>query len=169
MLGWILFVLFFVYGIAEEGIFVTLGGLAAALGVDVAAAVIVGASLAEIFTGAGLADDVIMLLFSSDLGYLEKVALAVFLEESHHVEHEAREDWAHTDRENEQYSRWLQRQDPNATYLFGDVTPRDLFDLGLSGGLLVQKGTFGTILDAAKDKFGGLVTATSDVIAVGGV
>jgi hypothetical protein len=168
MLGWILLVLFATYGIAAEGLLATLAGLGVAVGVDVTAALIIGTSFAEIFTGAGLADDVIMLAFSSELTYVEKVALAVFLEESHHVEHEAFEYYDHTDRENEQFSRWLQRQDPNATYLFGDVTPRDLFSLGASAGFLASKGTFGTILDAAKGKFGGLVTATSDVIAVGG-
>ena len=169
MLGWVLLVVFAVYGIAAEGALATLVGLGTAVGVDLTAALIIGTAFSEIFTGAGLADDVIMLAFSSELSYVEKVALAVFLEESHHVEHEIREDWDHTDRENEQFARWLQRQNPGQTYLFGDVTPRDLFDLGISAGVLVQRGTFGTILDAAKARFGGLVTATSDVIAIGGV
>lgn len=169
MIGWILFVVLFVYGIAEEGAAATLVGLAGALGIDVATAIIVGASVADIFTGAGLADDLIMYALKSRLKLVEKVSLSVFLAELQHLEHEAREDWAHTDRENEQYSRWLQRQDPNATYLFGDVTPRDVIDLGLSGGLLLHQGTFVTIWDAVKERFGDLVTATADFIEVGGV
>lgn len=168
MLGWILFVLFLVYNVAEEGAAVTLVGLAAALGVDVAAALVIGTSLSSILTGWGLADDAIMFLFQSELNYVEKVGLAVFLDESQHVEHEIREDWAHTDRENEQYARYLQRHEPGQTFLFGDVTPRDLFDLGVSGGVLAHYGTLGTILDAAKERYGGLITATSEVLAVGG-
>jgi hypothetical protein len=150
-------------------VMVTLIGLASAVGIDAVAAVVVGTSLGEIFTGAGLADDVIMLMFGSDLRWLEKVSLAVFLEQVGHVEHEAREYYDHTDYENERYSRYLQRNDPNATYLFGDITPRDLIDLGASGYALARFRTFSTILDAAKDKFGGLVTETAEVIEIGGV
>ena len=166
MLGWILFVLFFTYSLVGEGFLVTLAGLAGAVGVDVVAALVIGTSFSDIFAGAGLADDVIMMLFQSDLRWIEKVALAVFLEESEHVAKETFEHYDHTDYENEQFSRWLQRHEPGQTFLFGDVTPRDLFDLGFSAGVLANKGTLGTILDSAKDKFGGLVTPTSEILAL---
>jgi hypothetical protein len=38
--------------------------------------------------------------------------------------------------------------------------------LGVSGLVLAKFGTFGTILEAGKGKFGGLVTETADVIAI---
>jgi hypothetical protein len=168
MIGWILFITFLIYQVSEAGLGAALLGLGSAVGIDLIVAVVVGQSLSSIVSGAGLADDVIMMAFGGDLRYIERVALAIFADEAHHVEHEAVEYYDHTDYENERYSRWLQRKTPGKTYLFGDITPRDVIDLGLSGYVLADYNTFGTILDAAREKYGGLVTATADVIEIGG-
>lgn len=168
MFGWVLFWFFLLWSLVSEGLLATIGGLTGALGIDMIVATITGASLGSIFSGAGLADDVVMLLFGCDLSMLEKIALGVWIEESSHVLHEADEYYSHTDEQNEQYARYLAVHEPGPTYLFGDVTPRDLISLGLSSGVLGNYGTLGTILDVAKSKFGGLVDLTADAVEVGG-
>ena len=168
MLAWILIVTLFVYQVVGEGTIAALTALASALGVDVVAAVIVGTSVSEIFTFAGIADDLIMAMVKKNITLTEKVFLSVLLESAKHVTEEAHEWYTHTDYENEQFARYLAREYPGQTFLFGDVTPRNLFDLGISAGFIAKKGTIQTVFYALKDKFGGLSTATSDVISIGG-
>lgn len=168
MLALLLIVFFAVDSVLEIGMMGTLLATLVALGVDAGTALITGTSLAHIFTGVGLADDFIVMFLGQDLAIPQKLALSVFLEEFGHIKTEAEEWHDHTDWQNEQYSRYLARHFPNETFLFGDVTPLDLIDFGLSTGYLVHKRTFSTLLDAAKGKFGGLVDLTSDIIEIGG-
>lgn len=168
MIGWILFVYFMVTTIAEEGVLAAIGAVISAVGVDVAVALLFGGSVSSLLLGAGLADDVVFWAFSRDLGFLEKVALTEFTHQVYHIEHEAQEHHDHTDYENRQYARYLRRHFPNQTFLFGDVTTGDLIDFGLTGGYLIHQRTFTTLLDAAKDKFGGVVEKTAEIIEIGG-
>lgn len=168
MYGWILFITVLCYQFATEGVVDTLTGLASSLGVDAVVALVTGTGFDSIFTGAGLADDVIFMLFKLGFNTTDKILLAVAIENAAHIARETYEQWDHTDEENQQWSEYLSRVHPQETYVFGDVTRKDVIELGFSAGLLYRRGKFASLYDAALDKFGGLVTPTSDVIAIGG-
>jgi hypothetical protein len=167
-MSFLLFLIGFGYLIFEEGLWTAVVGMLAGLGIDLLVVLVAGSPILGIFNGWGLLDDVLMIWLGARVGFVDKFLIGLLLDQTLHVSEELFQHLDHTNEENRQYARYLQRHDPGATYLFGDVTPKDIIELGLSGGVLQWRGSFGKLLDAGKEKFGGLVTPTSEVIEIGG-
>ncbi len=122
--------------IAAEGVFGATAGLASGLAMDVIVSMATGYGISGIFSGWGLVDDVIMARLKLRWPITDKLLMAVAVENAVHILEEAYEQWDHTDQENRRYAAWLQRHNPDNTYVFGDVTTTDIYELGFSLGLL---------------------------------
>lgn len=112
------------------------------LGMIAAALVGVGGGLGLLL---GLADDVIVWFFSSELSYLEIFALQVAIDEAEKIVHEtivyADEDDASRQARHAALVRWH----GNKVYLFGDVHLEDALLLWFSGRELASSGLVASV------------------------
>jgi len=125
--------------VSVEGVGGAAVGMAVGLGLDIPITLLTGASFAEIFTGWGLIDDVIMAMLRLQWTLSDRALLGITVEEAVHLAGEALDYWDDTDQQRRAYSRYLQRETPGKTYIYGDVTHRDVIELGISGGLLLYR------------------------------
>lgn len=154
--------------IGVEGPWGALVGMLGGLGLDIPVTILAGESLMSIFTGWGLVDDVIMCLLKLGFGVTDKFLFSLVVANASHMAEEAYEHYDHTDYQNRRYARYLARENPGQTYIYGDVTPKDLFELGFSGGLLVYRhpSWMEVLKGFLEDNLG--LEETADVIAIGG-
>jgi hypothetical protein len=122
--------------ISSEGLIGAMVGMMGGLALDIPITLATGAAMSEIFTGWGLIDDVIMAMLRLTWGLSDRFLLGVAIEESTHLAFEWMDWQDQTDHERYLYSRELQRGNPGQTYVFGDVTHRDIYELGISLGVL---------------------------------
>jgi hypothetical protein len=155
--------------ISMEGPWGALIGILGGLGLDIPITLVAGGSFAEIFTGWGLIDDVLMAMLRVGLATTDKFLLGVAIANATHLVEEAYEHYDHTDAQNRRYAAFLARQNPGQTYVYGDVTHKDIFELGISLGLLGTRGSLTTVFEAGKgilaDTLG--LEVSSDAIAMG--
>lgn len=114
-----------------------LGGLLWTFGLGMIAADLtgVGAGMGLLF---GLADDVILVFFTSELSSLKVFALQVFLDETEKIVHETIIWSQEEDDQRDARHAALVRWHGDKIYLFGDVHLEDALLLWFSGGILAE-------------------------------
>jgi hypothetical protein len=152
-----------------EGAGAALAGILTGLGLDIPITLVTGGALVDVFTGWGLIDDILMAFLRVGWGVPDKFLFGVVVEEGTHMAQEAFEYYDHTDAQNRRYAAHLAHQNPGQTYVYGDVTHRDIYELGISLGVLAyrRRSAF-EVLEGIFDEFFSS-EATADVIAIGAV
>lgn len=135
----LIFIILLAMLISAEGLGGAAVGLLAGLGLDIPIVLLTGSSFMEIFTGWGLIDDVIMAMLRLEWGISDRLLAGIVIQEASHIFFEYLDEQDYTDQQHRAYSRKLQRDHPGTTYLFGDVTERDVIELGLAGGVLAYR------------------------------